>query len=79
MSPLRSRRSSARFTYEDIENALGDVENVVTRSESEDPESNYHHGNEADNDKIDVDSDERDKASSPSVEHIGRCDKSILS
>lgn len=75
MSPLRSRKSSARFSYEDIENALRDVENVTSRSETENQESNDNHRSQSqvDYDKTEVDSTEEEgTTSSTSVEPVGR-------
>lgn len=75
MSPLRSRKSSARFSYEDIENALRDVENVTSKSETENQESDYNHRSQSqvDYDKSEVDSTEEEgTTSSTSVEPVGR-------
>jgi hypothetical protein len=44
VSPLRSRRSSARLSYEEIENALSDVEIILPKKiETEDFESDCYH------------------------------------
>ena len=73
MSPSRSRRTSARFSYEDIENALCNAENVVSKTEIEDTESDGHFRNIADKVNVQVDSaDEGGTASSASAEHVGR-------
>lgn len=73
MSPLRSRKSSARFSYEDIENTLRDVENVTSRSETENQESDSNHRNHVDYNKTEMDSTEEEgTTSSTSAEPAGR-------
>ena len=86
MSPLRSRRSSAKLSYEDIENALSDVEIILPKKiEAEDLESDYHNRKKVDNEKeyekrkeSEEDSAEEEErrrrtASSSSVELQRRC------
>ena len=52
MSPLRSRRSSARLSYEEIENALSDVEIILPKKiETEDLESDYYNRKKAEHEK----------------------------
>lgn len=73
MSPLKSRKSSARFSYEDIENALRDVENVTSKSETENQELDSNHRSQVDYNKTEMDSTEEEgTTSSTSVEHVGR-------
>ena len=52
MSPLRSRRSSARLSYEEIENALSDVDIFVPKKiETEELESDYYNRQKAEHEE----------------------------